>query len=107
NSHPALERQESERYLLSCNRCWAGTYFGYVFSDGTVSHCIFTRGQAERAGGRKHGYVAAFDALAAPVGPGCSCVPSYEVNHILDFDEPVVVRPLHGTPPFTTRATHD
>jgi MoaA/NifB/PqqE/SkfB family radical SAM enzyme len=97
NSYPALKRQESERYMLSCDRCYAGTYFGYVFSDGTVSHCIFTRGQAERGGGRKHGYVAAFDALTAPVGPGCSCVPSYEVNHILDFDARVLFSALEAT----------
>jgi hypothetical protein len=92
-----LQRQEVERYLLTCDRCWAGTYFGYVFSDGTVSHCIFTRAQAERAGGPKRGYVAAFDALQSPVGPGCSCVPSYEVNHILDFDARVIFSALEAT----------
>lgn len=86
NSYSALQRQEAERYLLTCNQCHAGHYFGYVFSDGTVSHCIFTRSQAERANGRTRGYVAAFEELAPPVGPGCSCVPSYEVNRILDFD---------------------
>jgi len=97
NSDPALQRQETERYLLTCDRCWAGTYFGYVFSDGTVSHCIFTRAQAERAGGRTRGYVAAFDALAPPVGPGCSCVPSFEVNRILDFDARVIFSALAAT----------
>jgi MoaA/NifB/PqqE/SkfB family radical SAM enzyme len=97
NSDPALQRQETERYLLTCDRCWAGTYFGYVFSDGTVSHCIFTRAQAERAGGRTHGYVAAFQALAQPVGPGCSCVPSYEVNRILDCDPRVIFSALKAT----------
>ena len=97
NSHPALQRQEAERYLLTCDRCWAGTYFGYVFSDGTVSHCIFTRHQAERAAGRQHGYVAAFEALAAPRGPGCSCVPSYEVNRILDLDVRVIFSALEAT----------
>ena len=35
---------------------------------------------------RRLGYVRAFEELAPPVGPGCSCVPSYEVNHMLDFD---------------------
>ncbi len=97
NSYPALQRQEAERYLLTCDRCWAGTYFGYVFSDGTVSHCIFTRHQAEPAGGRQHGYVAAFDALPAPRGPGCSCVPSYEVNRILDLDARVIFSALAAT----------
>ena len=97
NSYSALQRQEDGRYLLTCDRCWAGTYFGYVFSDGTVSHCIFTRQQAERAGGRQHGYAAAFDALAAPRGPGCSCVPSYEVNRILDLDARVIFSALEAT----------
>jgi MoaA/NifB/PqqE/SkfB family radical SAM enzyme len=86
NSYAVLERQESERYLLNCERCYAGTYYGYVFSDGTVSHCIFTAAQVERGNGRRLGYVRAFEELAPPVGPGCSCVPSYEVNHMLDFD---------------------
>lgn len=97
NSYSALQRQEVERYLLHCDRCYAGTYYGYVFSDGTVSHCIFTRVQAEPAGGRTHGYAKAFDNLAAPVGPGCSCVPSYEVNHILDFDARVLFGALAAT----------
>jgi hypothetical protein len=61
-----------------------------VFSDGTVSHCIFTQAQVERANGRSHGYLQAFRELAPPVGPGCSCVPSYEVNHMLDFDARVL-----------------
>jgi hypothetical protein len=97
NSHSALQRQEAERYLLNCDKCWAGTYFGYVFSDGTVSHCIFTRQQVERAGGRTHGYAAAFAALPAPRGPGCSCVPSYEVNRILDLDVRVIFSALEAT----------
>lgn len=97
NSLPSLERQESERFLLTCDQCWAGTYFGYVFSDGTVSHCLFTHAQAERAGGRAHGYVAAFNELAQPVGQGCSCMPTYEVNHILDFDVRVIFSALEAT----------
>jgi len=97
NSHPSLRRQESERFLLTCDQCWAGTYFGYVFSDGTVSHCLFTHEQAERAGGRTRGYVAAFNELAPPVGPGCSCMPTYEVNHILDFDVRVIFSALEAT----------
>jgi MoaA/NifB/PqqE/SkfB family radical SAM enzyme len=86
NSFAALARQESQRYLLTCEGCYAGSYYGYVFSDGTVSHCIFTKSQVESGNGRRLGFVRAFQELAAPVGPGCSCVPSYEVNHILRFD---------------------
>ena len=86
NSDAVLERQESERYLLNCERCHAGSYYGYVFSDGTVSHCIFTQAQVERGNGRRNGYARAFRELAAPQGPGCSCVPSYEVNHMLNLD---------------------
>lgn len=97
NSYPALQRQEAERYLLNCAQCYAGSYFGYVFSDGTVSHCIFTRSQAEPAGGRKRGYVRAFEELEAPKGPGCSCVPSYEVNRLLDLDVRVLFGALEAT----------
>lgn len=86
NSSAALRRQEVERYLITCDRCYAGTYFGYVFSDGTVSHCLFTAAQVERGNGRRHGYMRAFQDLPPPRGPGCSCVPSHEVNRILDFD---------------------
>lgn len=86
NSAHVLREQASRRYLLSCDDCYAGTYFGYVFSDGTVSHCLFTQGQVERANGRRDGYVRAFESLSAPEGPGCSCVPSHEVNRMLDFD---------------------
>jgi len=92
NSYQALEKQAGERYLLSCDHCWAGSYYGYVFSDGTVSHCLLTQAQVVRGNGRTRGFVRAFQELAAPVGPGCSCVPSYEVNHMLDFD----VRVLAG-----------
>jgi MoaA/NifB/PqqE/SkfB family radical SAM enzyme len=97
NSVPSLKRQESERFLLTCDECWGGTYFGYVFSDGTVSHCLFTHEQAERAGGRTRGYVTAFNDLAQPVGRGCSCMPTYEMNHILDFDVRVIFSALEAT----------
>ncbi len=90
NSYAALARQESRRYLLSCEACHAGRYYGYVFSDGTVSHCIFTRSQVPPRNGRDIGYARAFRDLAPPVGAGCSCVPSYEVNRILDFDARVL-----------------
>jgi len=86
NSYASLERQEAERYLVTCDACHAGSYFGYVFSDGTVSHCIFTAAQVQRGNGRRRGYVEAFRELAAPKGPGCSCVPTHEVNRMLDFD---------------------
>lgn len=92
NSYEALERQGAQRYLTTCDACYAGTYFGYVFSDGTLSHCIFTQGHVERGNGRKHGYLRAFQELPAPKGPGCSCVPYHEVNQILNFD----VRVLFG-----------
>jgi len=95
NSYAALERQEAERYLITCDHCHAGSYFGYVFSDGTVSHCIFTRAQVERGNGRARGYVRAFHELGAPTGPGCSCVPTHEVNHILDFDARVLFDALN------------
>jgi MoaA/NifB/PqqE/SkfB family radical SAM enzyme len=86
NSSASLRRQAAERYLITCDRCHAGSYFGYVFSDGTVSHCLFTLAQVEAGNGRRHGYAHAFQNLAPPQGPGCSCVPSHEVNRILDFD---------------------
>jgi MoaA/NifB/PqqE/SkfB family radical SAM enzyme len=90
NSSTALQRQAAERYLITCDQCHAGSYFGYVFSDGTVSHCIFTQAQVTRGNGRTHGFVRAFHELAAPSGPGCSCLPSHEVNRILDFDARVL-----------------
>ncbi len=72
--------------MVSCDACWAGTYHAYVFSDGTVSHCLLTRAQVPVGNGREGGWAAAFEALPRPVGPGCSCVPSFEVNRILDYD---------------------
>jgi MoaA/NifB/PqqE/SkfB family radical SAM enzyme len=94
NSSLVLERQASERYLLRCADCYAGTYFGYVFSDGTVSHCLFTQTQVARGNGRRDGYVRAFESLAEPVGAGCSCVPSHEVNRMLDLDPRVLFSAL-------------
>jgi len=90
NSRPALERQAQRRYLITCAECHAGSYYGYVFSDGTVSHCIFTQAQVEQGNGRRLGYVRAFEELAPPRGPGCSCVPFHEVNRMLDFDLRVI-----------------
>jgi len=94
NSYTALQRQENERYLLTCDHCYAGTYYGYVFSDGTVSHCLFTHPQVPRRNGRTHGYTAAFHALEQPRGPGCSCVPSFEVNRLLHLDPSVMFSAL-------------
>jgi MoaA/NifB/PqqE/SkfB family radical SAM enzyme len=90
NSYEVLDHQAAERYLVTCDHCWAGTYYGYVFSDGTVSHCLLTQGQVERSNGRERGVLRAFQELAPPTGQGCSCVPSHEVNHALDLDPRVL-----------------
>jgi MoaA/NifB/PqqE/SkfB family radical SAM enzyme len=86
NSRALLEAQRRQRYIGSCEDCHAGSYYGYVFSDGTVAPCLLTQNQVERGNGRTHGFVEAFQNLKAPQGPGCSCVPTHEVNRILDFD---------------------
>lgn len=86
NSVAALETQARRRTLLDCEGCHAGSYYGYVFADGTVSHCLFTRAQVPAGNGRAQGFANAFEALAPPVGGGCACVPSYEVNRLLDLD---------------------
>lgn len=86
NSIAMLEAQRARRVLGGCDDCYAGTYFAYVFSDGTVSHCLFTAGQVASGNGRERGFVRAFEELAAPEGQGCSCVPSHEVNRMLDLD---------------------
>jgi MoaA/NifB/PqqE/SkfB family radical SAM enzyme len=96
NSIQILEAQRERRVLGGCDDCYAGTYFAYVFSDGTVSHCLFTAGQVAAANGRDRGFVKAFEELAAPEGQGCSCVPSHEVNRMLDFD-PRALRNALGT----------
>lgn len=86
NSVAILETQRDRRVLGGCEGCHAGSYFAYVFSDGTVSHCLFTLGQVRAGNGRERGFVRAFHELAPPEGQGCSCVPSHEVNRMLDFD---------------------
>lgn len=87
NSKMILEAQLSGgRYLGTCKDCYAGQYYGYVLSDGTVAPCLLTQWQQEKSNGRKHGYLEAFHRMSAPVGPGCSCVPTHEVNHVLGFD---------------------
>jgi MoaA/NifB/PqqE/SkfB family radical SAM enzyme len=90
NSRAILEAQRSRRYLGTCDECYAGTYYGYVLSDGTVAPCLFTQGSIPRGNGRERGFLRAFQELAAPEGPGCSCVPTHEVNRILDFDVAVL-----------------
>jgi MoaA/NifB/PqqE/SkfB family radical SAM enzyme len=86
NSRAILRSQRDARYLGSCDDCWAGTYYGYMLSDGTVAPCLLTQWQVPRANGKTRGYLRAFEELTAPDGPGCSCVPTHEVNRILDFD---------------------
>jgi MoaA/NifB/PqqE/SkfB family radical SAM enzyme len=86
NSRAILEQHVARgRYLGTCDDCWAGQYYGYVLSDGTVAPCLLTQWQQEPGNGRKHGYMRAFEAMALPEGPGCSCVPTHQVNHVLDF----------------------
>jgi MoaA/NifB/PqqE/SkfB family radical SAM enzyme len=86
NSRAILEQHvRSGRYLGTCDDCWAGQYYGYVLSDGTVAPCLLTQWQQETGNGRKLGYVRAFQEMAAPEGPGCSCVPTHQVNQVLDF----------------------
>lgn len=90
NARTILEAQRSRRYLGTCEECWAGHYYGYVFSDGTVASCLFTQTQVARGNGLDRGFLRAFHELAEPTGPGCSCVPTHEVNHVLDFDPSVL-----------------
>jgi MoaA/NifB/PqqE/SkfB family radical SAM enzyme len=90
NSRSILEAQRRRRYLGACADCHAGRYYGYVLSDGTVAPCLFTQGQVPRGNGRERGFARAFAELPAPAGPGCSCVPTHEVNAILDLDAGVL-----------------
>ncbi len=90
NSRAILEAQRSRRYLGTCADCHAGRYYGYVMSDGTVAPCLFTQGRVPRGNGRARGFLRAFEELAAPEGPGCSCVPTHEVNAVLDLDVAVL-----------------
>ena len=87
NSRELLERHaEGRRYLGTCADCWAGEYYGYVLSDGTVAPCLLTQWQVERGNGLREGFARAFDRLDAPHGPGCACLPTHEVNRVLDLD---------------------
>ncbi len=86
NSRQILERQRDHRYLGSCQDCYAGQYYGYVLSDGTVAPCLLTQWQQTAGNGRQQGFLQAFHQMPPPMGPGCSCVPTHEVNHVLAFD---------------------
>jgi hypothetical protein len=90
NSRSILRAQARGRYLGSCADCHAGRFYGYVLSDGTVAPCLLTQWQVPRGNGRERGFLRAFHEAAAPQGPGCSCVPTHEVNQILDFDVSVL-----------------
>ena len=86
NSFSILKQQRQQRHIGSCADCYAGSYYGYVFADGTVAPCVLTQRQVPRRNGHELGFLQAFQAMPAPVGPGCSCAPTHEVNQILDFD---------------------
>lgn len=88
NSHRIIDLQEKDGQRLggSCAHCFAGQYFGYVFSDGSVAPCLATQWQMPREEGRKRGFLKAFQDMPAPQGPGCACVPLHEVNQMLSLD---------------------
>jgi MoaA/NifB/PqqE/SkfB family radical SAM enzyme len=88
NSFAVLESQKRDRYIGTCVDCYAGRYYGYVFSNGTVAPCLLMRKQAEAPlnNGRARGFLKAFQDMGPPIGPGCSCTATHEVNRILDFD---------------------
>ncbi|MCC6878007.1 MAG: radical SAM protein [Sandaracinaceae bacterium] len=87
NSREILDAQiRGGRYLGSCEDCYAGRYYAYVLSDGTIAPCLLTQWQQEAGNGRKLGFARAFEAMRPPEGPGCSCVPTHEVNRVLGLD---------------------
>jgi hypothetical protein len=86
NSRALLETQRRHRYLGACDDCYAGRYYGYVLSDGTVAPCLLTQWQVEAGNGRRDGFLRAYREMAPPQGPGCACVPTHEVNRVLDLD---------------------
>jgi MoaA/NifB/PqqE/SkfB family radical SAM enzyme len=96
NSFSILEQQKRNRYIGTCEDCYAGRYFGYVFSDGTVAPCLLTQHQVPPRNGKEHGYLRAFQQMDAPVGPGCSCSATHEVNRILDFDVSALFEALNA-----------
>ena len=92
NSRSILEAQlrDGRRIGGDCTSCFAGRYYGYVLSDGTVAPCLLAQWQQERGNGRQFGFVRAFHDMAPPEGPGCGCVPIHEVNRALSFDVSVL-----------------
>lgn len=85
NSERLLAAHLRGRYLGGCDECYAGMYYGYVMSDGTVAPCLLTQSQVEQGNGRRYGFARAFEMLAAPTGPGCACVPTHAVNQVLEL----------------------
>lgn len=85
NSAALLETHLSARYLGGCDTCFAGMYYGYILSDGTVAPCLLTQHQVEQGNGRRYGFAKAFEMLSAPTGPGCACVPTHAVNRVLEM----------------------
>ena len=103
NSVELLERHRDGRRILGdCETCYAGRYYAYILSDGTIAPCLLTQWQQTVGNGRTQGFVRAFHALREPRGPGCSCVPTHEVNRVLSFDPSAiwhamdVVQPLRA-----------
>jgi MoaA/NifB/PqqE/SkfB family radical SAM enzyme len=92
NSRSILEAQihDGRRIGGDCSECFAGEYYGYVLSDGTVAPCLLTQWQQQRGNGRALGFARAFHEMAPPSGPGCGCVPIHEVNRVLSFDVSVL-----------------
>ncbi len=87
NSRAILERQRTQgRYLGSCEECYAGQYYAYVLSDGTIAPCLLTQWQQDAGNGLREGFLRSFETMAPPEGPGCSCVPTHEVNRVLSLD---------------------
>lgn len=99
NSRTVLEMQRTDGRRLGgdCGSCYAGQYFGYILSDGTVAPCLLTQWQQEKGNGKKHGFLKAFQTMAPPTGPGCACVPIHEVNSILALDVRVLFDALDMT----------
>lgn len=85
NATPLLEVHLRERYLGGCDTCYAGMYYGYVMSDGTVAPCLLTQSQVPQGNGRALGFARAFEALRPPTGPGCACLPTHAVNRVLEM----------------------
>lgn len=85
NAARLLETHLTQRYLGGCEGCFAGRYYGYVMSDGTVAACLLTQSQAPVKNGLERGFARAFEELAAPQGPGCACLPTHVVNRVLEL----------------------